>query len=275
MSSLVGASPASLRPATIITGASSGIGREIARLAAATDEVLLVARDGAALQSLAAELAAGGGRAHWLACDLTAPEAEAMLGAALAERGLWCRRLVNNAGIGQTGLAAKLPAAAQLATIDLNIRVLAALSLAFLPAMLARGEGGILNVASVAGHLPGPRMAAYYASKAFVVSFSDALWSEARGAGVTVSCLCPGPVETAFIARATGREPGFQLPRSPFHVAARDVARQGWEGFLAGRRSIVPGKLNRFVLLAARFVPRRLLIAMMDRFQATRPSAAP
>lgn len=114
-------------------------------------------------------------------------------------------------------------------------------------------------------------MAVYYATKAFVNALSEALWQEARTAGVTVTSLCPGPVQTGFIARAAAREPGFVLPASPFHVEAAEVARQGWEGFIAGRRLVVPGLANRLVLLAARVLPRRLLIAAFDRLQSARP----
>lgn len=261
------------RPATVITGASSGIGRELALLAGRTDELLLVARSAEALESLRAQIEAAGGKAHVFPCDLAHAGAAGAVLEALAARGLHCRRLVNNAGFGHLGPASKLPIADQIETIDVNLRVLTELSLAVLREQAGRGEGGILNVASIAAFLPGGYFAVYAASKAFVHSLSEALWLEGRALGVTVTSLCPGPVRTGFMARATGREAGFQLRRSPFHVDAGEVARQGWEGFLAGRRTVVPGLMNRVVLLGLKMIPRALVIAVMGRYQASRPNA--
>lgn len=268
-------------PVTVITGATSGIGLELARLAAREGAVLLVARSASMLETVRAELldlpdgaASGSPAVHILPLDLAAPGSVPKLMAHLAGLGLHCERLVNNAGFGLVGPAAALEAKAQEEMVALNVASLTSLTLAVLPGMIARRRGGLLNVSSVASFLPGAQMAVYYATKAFVTKLSEALWQEARGAGVAVTALCPGPVHTGFIARATGREAGFQLRTTPFHVPAAEVARQGWEGLRAGRRLVIPGLANRIVVAAARFVPPRLLIALMSRYQSSRPSAA-
>jgi short-subunit dehydrogenase len=259
-----------LRPITIVTGASSGIGREIARLAAREQPVLLVARSLAALEELAAELRAAGGEAHVLALDLASPDASAQVALWLADRGMACDVLVNNAGFGLVGEAVELDAAEQLACIALNVTALTALSLSLLPGMLARGRGGVLNVASVAAYLPGPGMAVYYASKAYVLSLSESLRAEVKGRGVGVTCLCPGPVETRFLSRALGGRMAAAARSGPFHVAAAEVARQGWLGFRAGRRIVVPGLANKLALAVAWAAPRGLLAALVKRFQSQR-----
>lgn len=268
-------------PVTVITGATSGIGLELARLAAREGAVLLVARSASMLESVRAELLdLQKGAAPKIASavlilplDLAAPDSVPKLMAHLAGLGLHCERLVNNAGFGLVGPAAALDARAQEQMVALNVASLTSLTLAVLPGMIARGRGGVLNVSSVASFLPGAQMAVYYATKAFVTKLSEALWQEARGAGVAVTALCPGPVHTGFIARATGREKGFRLRTTPFHVPAAEVARQGWEGLRAGRRLVIPGLANRIVVWAARFIPPRLLIALMSRYQSSRPSA--
>lgn len=268
-------------PVTVITGATSGIGLELARLAAREGPVLLVARSASMLEDVQAELldlqkaaAMAAPAVHILPLDLAASGSVSQLMAHLAGLGLRCERLVNNAGFGLVGPAAALDVRAQEQMVALNVAALTSLTLAVLPGMVARGRGGVLNVSSVASFLPGAHMAVYYATKAFVTKLSEALWQEARGAGVAVTALCPGPVHTGFIARATGRERGFRLQTTPLHVSAAEVARQGWEGLRAGRRLVIPGLANRIVIWAARFVPPRLLIALMSRYQSSRPSPA-
>jgi hypothetical protein len=178
------------QPAIVVTGASSGIGAELARVAAREGrELVLVACSAVPLTVLAAEWAAGGPLAHAVPLDLAAPDAATALGFALMERGLRCEVLVNNAGVGLVHPAARIEAPA----------------LAALPPTLAHGSGGVPNVGSVARFLPGPGMAMYYASKAGLRSLSEALWSETRGSGVTVTCLCPGPIRTPFNDRVGGR----------------------------------------------------------------------
>ena len=260
------------RPVTVITGASSGIGRELARLAARHDEVLLIARDRNNLEALAAEIGALGGTAHVLVCDLTLPGAVGAVTACLANHGLHCERLVNNAGFGLVGEAHALDADEQLASIDLNVRCLTALTLAMLPAMIARRSGGILNVASVAAFLPGSGMAVYYATKAYVQSFSEGLWAEVRPHGVIVTSLCPGPVNTGFLARATG---GKRHAEATFlHLNAARVAEEGWSGFLKGHLTVIPGRSNRWIIAITRFVPRQWLALLVHRHQSGRTAAA-
>lgn len=263
------------RPAAVVTGGSSGIGLELARLAAAEMPVVLVARSATALHELGQDIAAKGGEAHVLALDLAQAGSGATVEAFLAERGLCCDILVNNAGYGLIGGAAELDRADQLGIIDLNIRALGDLALRFLPGMRARGRGGILNVGSVAGFLPGPNMAVYYASKAFVRSFSDALWEESRRAGVTVTSLNPGPVDTGFFARASGEGAKPKLMKAMRGVSAHDVARAGWRGFKAGKRSVVPGLTNQIATQLVRLVPTRLILTLVRRFQKARVLPAP
>lgn len=260
------------RPVTIVTGASSGIGKEIARLASHHDEVLLVARSGQELDKLAGDIRLQGGRAHVLACDLTEPGAVDAIVAHLADKGLRCERLVNNAGFGLVGEAHTLDAASQLSSVDLNVRSLTELTLALLPGMIERRSGGILNVASVAAFLPGPGMAVYYATKAYVQSFSAGLWAEARNHGVTVTCLCPGPVNTGFLSRATA---GRRLSEAtPFHLDAAAVAKAGWSGFMNGRLTVIPGALNWWMTAIARFAPQRWLALAVHRRQLGRTGSA-
>ena len=251
------------RPVTLITGASAGIGMALARVFAAHGhELVLVARREPPLAQLADEIAAGGHpRPHVLALDLGQPDAGARISEALGAQGLEVQFLVNNAGFGLAGPAAALDRREQLAMIDLNIRALTDLSLAFVDA-LARQRGGMLNVASVAAFLPGPGMAVYYASKAYVLSFSEALHRELADRGVRVTVLCPGPVPTQFQARAgmTMKEFPRLLTRS-----AEQVAAEGYAGLMAGRRLVVPGLPNKGATTLLRLLPRGLVLAIMGR----------
>lgn len=261
------------RPAIVVTGASSGIGRDLALTA--RGELVLTARSQEALEALAGEIRAAGGAAHVFSCDLSLPGAADGLAAYLAANGLHCDVLVNNAGFGLIGRADGLPRDGQVNMIDLNIRALADLTLAFLPGMLARGRGGVLNVASVAAFLPGPNMAMYYASKAFVRSFSSALWQECKGRGVTVTVLCPGPVATGFFARATGGAGGEKnkvprLFRMMPATTSRQVAEAGWTAFNARRRIVVPGLSNKLAAFMTRLVPPSVLLTLVARAQKAR-----
>jgi uncharacterized protein len=190
-----------MRPITLITGASAGIGAELARVFAEHGhELALVARREHRLMELADEIAAAGQpRPHVLRIDLEQPGAVTLLAAELIARDLEPANVVNNAGFGLVGQATRLDRNAQLAIIDLNVRALTELSLAFTDSV-ARHRGGILNVASLAAFLPGPGMAVYYASKAYVLSFTEALHHELKGRDVRVTALCPGPVATEFQA---------------------------------------------------------------------------
>jgi len=261
------------KPVTLITGASSGIGAALARVFAEHGhEVALVARREAELARLADDIAAAGRpRPHVIPIDLARSDSPARIGHELLVRGLEPAVVVNNAGFGLFGLAAELDRADQMAMIDLNVRTLTELSLRWIDS-LARHRGGILNVASVAGFLPGPGMAVYYATKAYVVSFSEALHVELRSKGVRVTVLCPGPVATGFQARA-----GIGAKHFPriLQRSAERVARDGFAGFMQGRRLVVPGFANSFVSFIPRLVPRGTMLKLVRRSQRRSPAAKP
>jgi short-subunit dehydrogenase len=250
---------------TLITGASAGIGAELARVFAANGHrVALVARRVDRLEGLAREIASSGGKAPIpIPCDLQAHDAGDRIEAALAAAGAEVEYLVNNAGFGLFGRATELDRAGQLGIIDVNIRALADLSVRFAPSVI-RHRGGILNLGSIAGFLPGPGMAMYYASKAFVLSFTEALRQELKPHGVRVTVLCPGPVPTEFQARA-GFRPGFDS--AILDVSAADVARQGYRGLMANRRAVLPGIGIKLVPLALRLFPRGFILGAVGGFQ--------
>jgi short-subunit dehydrogenase len=258
-----------MTPVTLITGASAGIGTELARVFARHGHALvLTARRKERLDALATEIAAGNGaKPLVLALDLAEPGAAAQIGEALAANDLEPQFIVNNAGFGLVGRAAALPSDEQLGMIDLNVRALTDLSLSFVGS-LERHRGGILNVASVAGFLPGPGSAVYYASKAFVLSLTEALHEELRPRGIRVTCLCPGPVATEFQARAGV---AGDAPPWPLAVTAARVAEAGYRGLIRGQRVVIPGFANKLVArLAARWTPRRILLAQLDARQLKR-----
>lgn len=205
-----------------------------------------------------------------IVADLQQRDAARLIGDALAAQGAEPQFMVNNAGFGLVGTAAALDRNEQLAMIDLNMRALTELSLAFVDS-LARHRGGILNVGSVAGFLPGPGMAVYYATKAYVLSFSEALHSELKARGVRVSVLCPGPVPTEFAVRAGVK--GRSLAPDFLSQSAEDVAEAGYRGLMQGRRTIIPGPLNKLLVLLIKLFPRRLVMAVVDRRQSRRRPA--
>lgn len=253
-----------MRPVTLVTGASAGIGMELARVFAAHGhELVLVARRADRLDALARELAASGLAAPTvLSVDLARRDAVRTITDALASRGLEAEIVVNNAGFGLAGEVASLDHGEQLAMIDLNVRALTEMSLAFLDSVVRR-RGGILNVASVAAFMPGPGLAVYYASKAFVLSFSRALHQELKPHGVKVTTLCPGPVPTEFQARA-----GLRTDRAQsvaLSLPAERVARAGYDGFMRGKRVVVPGVGNRIAILLTRIVPDAVLLPLLYR----------
>jgi short-subunit dehydrogenase len=256
------------RPVTVITGASAGIGAALAHeFAANGHELVLIARREQALNALADAIAAkGAARPTVLRMDVARIDAARDIGEALARRGLEPDTVVNNAGFGLLGAAAELSRAEQLAMIDLDVRALTDLSLAFIES-LERRRGGILNVASIAAFLPGPGMAVYYASKAYVLSFSEALHQELKSRGVRVTVLCPGPVRTEFQARAGIG--GDVFPPLLTRTAER-VAREGYRGLKQGRRVVIPGTANKLVTVLMRFVPRPLLLEAIARNQIGR-----
>ena len=255
-----------MQPAVVVTGASSGLGVEFARLAAAEGaKVVFIARSRPELEALAADLDPTGRSTVVLSLDLASREAGDIIARELEARDLYCHILVNNAGFGLFGEAVELDRQRQLGIIDVNMRAATDLMLRFLPAMVARGSGAILNVGSVAGFAPGPRMAVYFASKAYLVSISQALMREVRGSGVTVTCLCPGPLRTPFLARAgADRIALFKLLRK---LKTADVARAGWDAMKAGRALCVPGIGNKATIAVTRMMPRALTLATVSYLQ--------
>jgi short-subunit dehydrogenase len=252
-------------PVTLITGASAGIGTELARVFAANGHrVALVARRADRLTALANEIAAGGGAAPIvIPCDLEQPDAGDRIAAALAAEGVEVEYVVNNAGFGLFGDAIELNRVEQLGIVAVNVRAMTDLSLRFSD-QLIKHRGGILNVSSIAGFLPGPGMAVYYASKAYVLSFSEALRAELAPRGVRVTALCPGPVPSEFQARA-GFEPGFDS--AILNVSAADVAKAGYRGLMANKRAVLPGLGIKMVPFLLRLFPRGFILAAVRMFQ--------
>jgi short-subunit dehydrogenase len=250
---------------TLITGASAGIGAELARVFASHGHRLaLVARRADRLAALAAEIDTSGGAAPIvISCDLEQPDAGDKVAAALAAAGVEVEFVVNNAGFGLFGNAIELDRAAQLGIIAVNVSMLTDLSLRFSDHLI-RNRGGILNVGSIAGFLPGPGMAVYYASKAYVLSFTEALRGELGPRGVRVTVLCPGPVPSEFQDRA-GFEPG--LDSAVLNVSAADVARQAYRGLMANKRAVLPGFGIKAVPLLLRLFPRGFILWAVARFQ--------
>ncbi len=258
-----------MQPAVVVTGASSGLGSEFARLAVAEgSKTVLIARNIVELERLAAEIDPQRQLTVAIGVDLSASDAGDTIARELNGCGLYCHTLVNNAGFGLFGDAVELDRSRQLGIIQVNIRAATDLMLRFLPDMIERKAGRILNVGSVAGFAPGPQMAVYFASKAYLVSLSQALMQEAGGTGVTVTCLCPGPLRTPFLERAGARQVRlFKLLRK---LPVDEVARSGWEAMKAGRTLCVPGIGTRAAVVATRFAPRGLVLAIMARLQRGR-----
>jgi short-subunit dehydrogenase len=253
---------------TLITGASSGIGTELARLFASKGHrVALTARRADRLETLAGEIVAAGGAAPLIIpCDLEQPEAGDRIAAALAAAGVEVEFVVNNAGFGKFGHAIKIDLSEQLGMVAVNIRAMTDLSLRFSDSLI-RHRGGILNIGSIAGFMPGPGMAVYYASKAYVLSFTEALRGELGPLGVRVTALCPGPVPSEFQARA-GFRPGFDSVI--LNVSAANVARAGYRGLMANKRAVMPGLGIKVVPVLLRLFPRAFILAAVGRLQLKR-----
>lgn len=250
-------------PVALITGASSGIGAELARVFARHGHrLVLAARRTERLDALADELGKSGApRPLVLTVDLSAQDAGDVIEAALSREGLEPQYVVNNAGFGLAGIAASRPRERQLDMIDLNVRALTDLSLRFAGA-LERQRGGLMNIASVAGFLPGPNHAVYYATKAYVVSFTTALHEEWRVRGVRVCTLCPGPVPTEFQAVAGTGQSVVETPMTTF---ADRVAEEGYRGLMAGKRLVVPGFLNKLMVYGIGLVPHAVLLPQVAK----------
>jgi short-subunit dehydrogenase len=252
------------RPIALVTGASGGIGAALAReLARHGHDLVLAARGVAAMETLAAELSEEGASATVIAADFAQPGAAATLADEIARRGLGIEILVNNAGLGAAGRFDKCDPVRINEMLQVNIVALTELTRLLLPGMVARGRGKIMLVASVAGYQPGPRMAVYFASKAYVLSLGEALAHELRHTGVGVTVLCPGATATNFFAVA-GATNTIMAGRFRRMMRAADVARLGCRGLAAGRRVVITGAMNKLLVLAGRFAPHRISLPVTD-----------
>jgi len=245
----------------LITGASAGIGRELARLFAADHyNLVLVARNGTRLAQFADELQQQFGvTAKSFPLDLTAQSAPQFLFDQMARENIAIDVLVNNAGYGMRGAFAEIPAEESIGQIQLNIIALTHLTKLFLRPMIERRSGKILNVASTAGFQPGPLMAVYYATKAYVISFSEALANELQSTGVSVTCLCPGPTDTEFQGRA-GTEDSLLKRMRP--MTAKAVAVDGYRALMKGKALVISGFRNWLLAESLRISPRRVVTAV-------------
>lgn len=247
---------------TLITGASSGIGEVFARkLAARGRNVLLVARSEDKLITLCNELGRSNSiRAQYVALDLSKPESPARLFAEAEKRGLQVGMLINNAGFGSMGEFSKLELARELNMIDLNIKSLVELTYLFLKPMIERKQGAIINVASTAAFQPVPFMGTYAATKAFVLSFSEALWEENRPYGIKVMALCPGVTDTNFFEAARGQKPPARASQSP-----EEVVDTALRGLSRGQGHVISGWTNFLMTQSERLAPRSLVIRLAGR----------
>lgn len=253
---------------TLVTGASAGIGEELARLFAADgDGLILVARRKGRLQKLAKALKQEHGvPVEIVELDLSEPKASKKLFDWTKKKKINVHTLVNNAGFGLRGAFAELDAERQNEMVQLNIAAVTNLARLFLPGMIRRKQGGILNVASMAAFQAGPYMAVYYATKAYVLSFSEALHEEAKPHGVKVSALCPGPVKTEFIEIA-GLEGRPRFENAP---DAATVARAGYDAYRANTAIFIPGFFNKLGIFAERLVPRSVPRGAVRKLNATK-----
>lgn len=247
----------------LVTGASGGIGEAFAHLLAEYGyRLVIVARNEGALNRVAGIVTSRFATSVLpISLDLSEAHAGAALSKELAGRGLEPEVIVNNAGYGRIGPAVELPLDDQIGMVDVNVRTLTDLTLRFLPRLVERATGGVINVASLAGYMPGPNMAVYYATKAYVLSLSEALAAELQGTGVTVTALCPGAVVTGFQARA-GMEDLPAYRRAP-KKSAEEVARAGWDGFRRGERVVLPGTTTALTAWALQLTPHRLLLPIV------------
>ena len=247
--------PTEDRPLALVTGASSGIGRELARVFAREGwDTILVARRAEALRELAAELEAAGVDAHVLPADLAHPDGPTRVFDEVAARGLSIDALVNNAGLGSWGRFAETEWRHERDLLAVNVTALTELTKRFLPGFVERGHGRILNVSSTAAFQPGPLMAVYFASKAYVLHLSLALADELRGTGVTVTTLCPGPTRTEFASSAGAKKASMFIGNRGDDPAS--VARKGYAAMLRGRPLVVIGTVNKTLVFANRLAPR-------------------
>jgi uncharacterized protein len=252
----------------LITGASSGIGLELAKLFAVAEyRLVITARSVEALETLAAQLRRGGAEVTVIPADFSVTDGAKALLEEINKRALQVDVLVNNAGLGTHGPFWKNDLEKEMSLLQVNIVSLAYLTRQLLPGMVERGQGKIMNVASTAAFQPGPLMANYYASKAYVLSLSEALSDELRRTGVTVTALCPGPTLTDFQRRAGIKNSKlFELAG----MSAAEVAKAGYDSMLAGKRVCIPGFKNRLIATAARFSPRRFVLRTVRKLNQSR-----
>ncbi len=258
------------RPTALVTGGSGGIGLEIAKVLARNGlDLVLVARTRDTLEAAAGQLEGKfGAKVHVFAADLRRPDAPQAIFDFLHNENIPIDVLVNNAGFGVGGEFADTKLQRELEMIQVNISALTHLTKLFLPAMIKRKAGRVLNVASTAAFQPGPLMAVYYATKAYVLSFSQALAEELRHSGVTVTALCPGPTRTRFAASADLRSSRLFTAFGIAHAA--DVAAFGVAAMMHGRRVAIPGIKNKIVAQASRFVPRAVSAKLARMAQESR-----
>jgi short-subunit dehydrogenase len=259
-----------MRDTALVTGASGGIGEDLARLLAAGGcDLVLLARNERKLQTLAGELSrTHGTTATVIAADLSEPHAADEIAHLLSERRMTIDILVNNAGFGTSGEFRRERPEEQTAMLQVNVVALTALTRHLLPPMLERRKGRVLNVASTAAFQPGPFMSVYYASKAYVLSFSLALSEETAGSGVTVTCLCPGPTRTGFQERA-GME-NTRLFKFAQHMSSAEVAQAGYDAMMAGRALEIPGVMNKLSVQLLRVSPRRVVTKIVKVLNSER-----
>jgi uncharacterized protein len=253
----------------LVTGASSGIGLEFAKLfAASKHRLILTARNAEALEKLADDLRQSHGiEVHVILADLADVAGPQLLFDEIQRRDLPVDILVNNAGFGTHGQFWEIPTPNELSLLQVNVTALVHLTRLFLPAMVSRKQGKILNVASTASFQPGPLMANYYASKAYVLSFTEALSNELAGTGVTATTLCPGPTFTAFQERAGIT---YSTIASFAGMSAQDVAQAGYHAVMAGKRLSIPGWRNRLLAFSSRFFPRGMVLKVVRKVNASR-----
>ena len=259
------------RPLALVTGASSGIGADLAReLARDGHDLVLTARNVAAMEKLAAELEAHGAAGVVIAADLSKPGAAEALAGAIESRGLTVDVLVNNAGIGAVGRFDQTDQVRIGEMLQVNIVALTELTRLILPGMVARGRGRVMLVASTAGFQPGPGMAVYFATKAYVLSLGEAIAEELRGTGVTVTTLCPGPTATNFAKIAGSNELAFFNSAARHAMSPDTVAHLGYRGLKSGRRVVITGLLNRIVALGGRFAPHPISLPVTKALTSRR-----
>ncbi len=254
-------------PAAVITGASTGIGRDLAHLCARDGyDVILIARSQPQLEVVASEIRERTRRnVVVVPKDLSDPAAPGEVFEEISRSGATVEVLINNAGFGLLGRFWELDARQQVDMVQLNITALTELTRLFLPGFIDRRRGRILNVASTAAFQPGPLMSVYYASKSYVVSFSEAIHNEAREYGVTVTCLCPGPTRTEFQKRAGASE--VELFNGKHVMDSATVAQIGFSAMKVGKPLVIAGRLNALMAFLTRFAPMQLTASMARRFQ--------